>query len=460
MTTAREFLSQLSTRRAGVAAFLFCLLAAHDLAAQSSSGARWAFKPESGYRAIPGNVCAPLVESPIEYYLSYSTGPTRWIAKSSDGLTFTNPSQKVDNRHNPHVIEMPRRDANGRRVWRKYRHDMQTGYFYSESSTDRVHFTKDSGVRYTPHPSDKGRVGVHCEFTDNKGGVVLLYIGDMQQGGANNVRRAHSTDNGWTFIWDRGNVFDDLKYGGGGMSYVDPRQCKLPDGRFAIFVMQQGPRPPHAPRRKVGTIHCFLSDDGDTFKKEPYISLSPEDFTDFPVYSLNDPWVVLLPDGRYRMYITGLVPDPSSPGNYTGAIVSAVTENAFGSGCKGSSGNLPEISWQGAPSVGSTDFKLVLRNGPAAGAVILFLGASNTRWDSTSLPLDLAILGMTGCELLVSPDLSLRGSATGGKSVASLPIPNDPRLRGANVYAQWFCLDPGSNALGMSASNGVRIEVY
>ena len=197
-----------------------------------------------------------------------------------------------------------------------------------------------------------------------------------------------------------------------------------------------------------------------TFKKEPYISLSPEDFTEFGVYSLNDPWVVLLPDGRYRMYVTGLVADPSSPGNYTGAIVSEVTENAFGIGCKGSSGNRPEISWQGAPSVGSTDFKLVLRNGPATGAVILFLGASNTKWDTVALPLDLAILGMTGCELLVSPHVSLRGSATGGNSVASLPIPNDPGLRGANVYAQWFCLDPGSNALGMSASNGVRIEVY
>ena len=460
MTTARELLFQLSTRRASLVAVIFCLFTAASLAAQSSSSARWSFQPEPGYRTIPGNVCAPLVESPTEYYLTYSTGPTRWIAQSSDGLNFTNPSRRVDPRHNPHVIEMPHRDANGDRVWRKYRHNMQTGYFYSESSTDRVHFTKDPGVRYTPHASDKGRVGVHCEFTDNKGGVVLLYIGDMQPGGANNVRRAYSTDNGWTFTWDRGNVFDDLKYGGGGMSYVDPRQCKLPDGRIAIFVMQQGPQPPHPPRRKVGTIHCFLSDDGETFKKEPYISLSPEDFTDFPVYSLNDPWVVLLPDGRYRMYVTGLVPDPSSPGDYTGAIVSAVTNNAFGSGCEGSSGKRPIISWQGAPSIGSKDFHLVLRDGPASGAVILALGASNTEWNTVSLPLDLGILGMTGCELLVSPDLSLRSSATGGKSAANLPIPNDPLLRGANVYAQWFCLDPGSNTLGMSASNGVRIEVY
>ncbi len=461
MIFAKANLSQPFAQRVSATALtMACLLFGQGMNAQGGSTPRWTFKPDAGHRVIPGTNCAPMVVSSTEYYLNYVTVRTQWMAKSTDGLKFTNPTRYRDIRYNPHVIEMPKRDANGNRIWRKYRHDMNTGYFYSESSTDRVNFTKDPGVRYTPHPSDKGRVGVHCEFTDNKGGVVLLYIGDMQQGGVNNVRRAYSTDNGWTFKWDRGNVFDDARYGGGGWSYVDPRQCKLPDGRIAIFVMQQGARPPHPPHRKVGTIHCFLSDDGDTFTKEPYLSLRPEDFTEFPVYSLNDPWVVLLPDGRYRMYVTGTVPDPSSPGNYTEAIISAVTESNFGSGCKGSSGQRPVIGQLGEPSIGSASYKVSLSDGPARGVVALCLGISSTRWGSLTLPLDLSSLGMTGCELLVSPELSLSSSATSGRATVSVPIPDNSKLRRASAYAQWFCLDPGANRTGITASDGLRIDIY
>ena len=59
MTTARESLSQLSTRRAGVAALLFCLLSAHDLAAQGWSGAAmlpYAELEYSGFRQSIGDL--------------------------------------------------------------------------------------------------------------------------------------------------------------------------------------------------------------------------------------------------------------------------------------------------------------------------------------------------------------------------------------------------------------------
>ena len=33
-------------------------------------------------------------------------------------------------------------------------------------------------------------------------------------------------------------------------------------------------------------------------------------------------------------------------------------------------------------------------------------------------------------------------------------VPNDPGFTGLAIYHQWFCLDPGVNALGITVSRG------
>lgn len=56
---------------------------------------------------------------------------------------------------------------------------------------------------------------------------------------------------------------------------------------------------------------------------------------------------------------------------------------------------------------------------------------------------------MAFAELLLADALGI-----GQRTVA---IPNVPATAGASVYAQYFVLDPPANALGITASNYVRL---
>lgn len=161
----------------------------------------------------------------------------------------------------------------------------------SKSSTDCVNFTDDEGVRYELTDSDNGSMGVYDFFIDSKGGVVMIYLGDLH--GTNNLRRAYSTDGGWTFTFQDDNVLGDLTAGGGAKSYVDNKVLKLADGRILMVAM------------KAGSIYTFLSnDDGVTWTKNDDV-LSPEDFSDQDVTGLYDPQIIQLSDGRFRIYVTG-----------------------------------------------------------------------------------------------------------------------------------------------------------
>jgi len=171
-------------------------------------------------------------------------------------------------------------------------------------------------------------IGVYNHFVDSTGSVVLLYICD-KGGPTASVRRAYSEpgDNGWTFTFDRTNVFGD--YGlGEGNNYVDPKSIRLSDGRIRVITMQQGTRPPQPGGHKAGTLYSFTSeDDGQTFTLELGVRLRAEDFTGFDMWSLNDPWMVRLPDGGYRIYVHGLYDDGS--GNIRPAIVSATASDSY-----------------------------------------------------------------------------------------------------------------------------------
>ncbi|MFQ5343338.1 MAG: sialidase family protein, partial [Anaerolineae bacterium] len=281
------------------------------------------FVPDPGFRiedaSNPAASVDPETGTVYLFYEDRSTMPgRRMVATSSDGLSFSagRPPTEVDNPHHPFHVRLP--DG----AWRKYLFDQVEG-LKSESSPDGIHYTPDPGVRYTLQPGDNGTAGVHDQYVDPAGGVVLLYIGDM--GGVNNVRRAYSPpgDNGWTFAFEDDNVLGDVDAGGGGNSYVDPKSILLPDGRRRLFTMRGGPAPPQPGVRAAGAIYSFISDDGKTYALEPGVRLTPDAFTEFDVWSLNDPVVVRLPDGRYRMYVAALVTD--GPGDNQWVIVSATT---------------------------------------------------------------------------------------------------------------------------------------
>ena len=80
---------------------------------------------------------------------------------------------------------------------------------------------------------------------------------------------------------------------------------------------------PPAPEvgRSTGYIHSFLAEDGVNFVHDEGIRLQPSDFDwdtfGFVVYSLNDPTVVRLTDGRYRMYVTARICESQTPADCT-----------------------------------------------------------------------------------------------------------------------------------------------
>jgi len=285
------------------------------------------FVPDPGIRVDYASNVAPSVDPETDIvYLYYwdAANHRNLVATSPDGLSFSPGTPPTEWTHDPRILLMPEPDEHDNPIYRRYLFE-PTGEMRSESSSDGIHFTPDPGVRYTA-PVEDVEIGVYDHFVDSAGGVVLLYIGD-KGGPTASVRRAYSepSDNGWTFTFDRANVFGD--YGlGEGNNYVDPKSIRLPDGRIRVITMQQGTRPPQPGSHKAGALYSFISeDDGQTFTLEPGFRLRAEDFTAFDVWSLNDPWMVRLPDGRYRIYVHGIYDDGS--GNIRPAIVSATTSN-------------------------------------------------------------------------------------------------------------------------------------
>jgi len=256
------------------------------------------FVPDPGIRVDEASLPKPFVDEQGGFHLFYeqAVAPLRQLyAVSADGLTFTGnrEEQTADVRYHPFRVRM----QNG--IWRMFRYDPQRVVITSRSSGDGVTFSDDFGVRYTPHADDRGWMGIYEQYDDGQGRIVMLYLGDRE--GLNNVRRAVSTDNGWTFTFDRGDVLGDsaaVLKSGGSVAYVDQKSIHLDGAARRLFAMKQG-----------CAIYSFLTTDGDNYVLEPGYRVSINSWTDVPIRSLHDPVVVRLPDGRFRMYVCASVID-------------------------------------------------------------------------------------------------------------------------------------------------------
>lgn len=256
--------------------------------------------PEVGYDAATGT-----------YYLFHNGDGTLkgdLVATSKDGLTFTAPVWQTSKAFDPRRVRLP----DGR--WRSYFWDNpgKPSGLKSSLSADGVNFTEESGLRYSLQASDKSSAGIYELFANPDGTMVLLYLGDLM--GLNNTRRAVSLDSGKTFTFDRGNILGDDTFGGGANSYVDMTTIVLADGRRRLFSMRQG-----------HTIYSHTSaDGGKTWTLDAGFRL--RDSVSFPQYSPkshNDPSVIRLPDGRYRLYVASYLNDGRGCCNW--GIVSATT---------------------------------------------------------------------------------------------------------------------------------------
>jgi hypothetical protein len=127
-----------------------------------------------------------------------------------------------------------------------------------------------------------------------------------------------------------------------------------------------------------------------------------------------------------------------------------------GTGCPKPDRTPVGIAWAGAPARNAT-FTVRASAAPAAARLVLLLGQSERTFGSVPLPLDLAVLGAPGCilrtDVLASPAVTADGS---GAAALSLPIPDNPTLRGQQLNCQWLAPVPGANALGVVVSAMLR----
>lgn len=259
------------------------------------------FIPDEGIRMMYASNSGAKLDDDGDMLLLYEAngGELRgqYVSSSEDGLNFEDEGEQVAYEEAGAFRSKQLPDG----TWISYGFNTTKGItgtcLTSQSSEDGVTFTEDEGCRYELQDEDNGRMGVYDFFNDSKGNVVLLYIGDLE--GMNNVRRAYSTDNGQTFTFTNGNVLGDEDDGGGSNSYVDQKVVVMANGDVFLVAMKQG------------SIYGFIStDDGETF--EPYSDeplLVPDDFTHEEyglVRTLHDPQIVMLEDGRYRIYVTAL----------------------------------------------------------------------------------------------------------------------------------------------------------
>lgn len=127
--------------------------------------------------------------------------------------------------------------------------------------------------------------------------------------------------------------------------------------------------------------------------------------------------------------------------------------STFGAGCLGSRSTPSLAPQQGSlPRIG-TNFTLQVLNLPLAGPVFLALGASDTLYGPTPLPLNLGPLGAPQCNLLVGIDNLYSTSNVLGAAAWTFPIPNIP---GGVFFSQAVVFDPPANTFGITLSNGGR----
>ncbi|MBK8979686.1 MAG: hypothetical protein IPM29_27620 [Planctomycetes bacterium] len=158
--------------------------------------------------------------------------------------------------------------------------------------------------------------------------------------------------------------------------------------------------------------------------------------------SWNGPFVRY--DHKFRLYC-----GPKFPGSFI----------TLGSYCPLGSRTLnPRIAGCIATIGGSLD--LTLTRGEANTTAVLAIGFSDTVTSGgVPLPIDLTPIGATSCSLFIDVQASGTAMTNGsGNASFSLPVPAIPAIVGNPVFAQWFQLSPGTNPLGLIASDyGVAV---
>jgi hypothetical protein len=137
--------------------------------------------------------------------------------------------------------------------------------------------------------------------------------------------------------------------------------------------------------------------------------------------------------------------------------------NTSGTGCQGSNGRTMALSIAtGSTGVIGQTMQMQLTNVPFAFFLPYgLLGLSNTTFNGLPLPLDLTVIGLTGCTAYTSGDTSLPMSlpSAAGTSTWSLPIPSGSYLLGIEIYLQGLSFEPPGFSRWASVSNLLTVRL-
>lgn len=133
----------------------------------------------------------------------------------------------------------------------------------------------------------------------------------------------------------------------------------------------------------------------------------------------------------------------------------------FGTACAATGQPTPRTAASGLLQRGSGTFAFELQNAAPGAAGLLWIGLSRRyAFGQPVLPYGLAGHGAPGCTLWASTEAPFFLVAdAAGRATVPLPIPNDPLLQRAVVFAQAAAAVPGANALGWLFAGGLAARV-
>lgn len=135
------------------------------------------------------------------------------------------------------------------------------------------------------------------------------------------------------------------------------------------------------------------------------------------------------------------------------------TATSFGSGCPGSAGTpVLGVAAGRLPWLGNT-MTMQLTQLPASGLGLVVFGFSNSAWSGGQLPFNLSGHGMSGCNLLVSPDYLVAFVIANGSASVSTQVPNTASLLNMVFFSQGFVGDPTAGPAGITVSNGATLRI-
>jgi hypothetical protein len=126
----------------------------------------------------------------------------------------------------------------------------------------------------------------------------------------------------------------------------------------------------------------------------------------------------------------------------------------FGTGCAGHSGVLPALSAP-APAVEGVPFALSITAGKNL-AGVLMVGGSTAQWSGFLLPLDLTVVGVPGCNLLVSVDGTVP-FVTDAQGQAVLELPGFGGFVEVHFQAYLLDYDPTDFVPALALSKGLTL---